>query len=181
MSTITTAPPAAPLSLTDTAAKLFAKRESANMPCILAVPGAANFELHLFNVNATGKVKPSGPGALTITLYARAGIPEGATTADATTDPTGWLPLASAQAESIGGAGELAETAWMIRGTDLLYNLSSGKMQGTFKSNVADDPLPEADLEEHLEGIINQDPVIVFAIGATCDVPAELRVFEMTD
>jgi len=195
MSLITQAPPAAPLELTDATPKLFLKRDEDRFPAMLAVSGSANHELRTFNVNATGKVTPIAAGSLTLTLYAHAGYPDQASI----TDPAQWLPIATVEPEPIGGAGDPETTSWMIRGTDLLYNLSNGKMQGTFKSNVADHPIPEGDLEHHMTGITEQDPVVVFAIGATFEPteappegrqgragqePAtvlELSFFEMTD
>jgi hypothetical protein len=106
-------------------------------------------------------VKPSGPGTLILTLY---GIAKNDTKSN---NPADWLPLASSEPESIGGAGELTETMWMIRGQDLMIFVGSRKMQGTFKSNVANHPIAPIDLEHRPGDIDETDPLYIFAVGAS--------------
>jgi hypothetical protein len=156
-SIIDTAPPSATLELKDSNTAYFMMRDQ-QLPTTVTLPGSSNFDLTLFNVTATGSVKPAGPGTLILTLYGAA-------------KPTGediqWLPLAASVEEPIGGAGELEETMWMIEGSDLMIFLGSGKMQGTFKTNVANNPQAPIDLEQHPGDIENTDPLYVFAIGAS--------------
>jgi len=156
-SIIDTAPPSAPLELKDSNNAYFMMRDS-NLPSTVTLPGSSNLDLSLFNVTATGSVKPTLPGTLILTLYGAA-------------KPTGgevnWLPLAASVAEPIGGAGELAETMWMIEGADLMIFLGSGKLQGTFKTNIASNPQAPLDLQQHPGDIEDTDPLYVFAIGAS--------------
>jgi hypothetical protein len=164
MSVITSAPPAAPLSLKDLVKPLlFMKRDDARVPCLLSVPGSSNLALKLFNVTATGTVKPASQGELVITLYGLAKVPGDLAAA---ADSYQWLPLAQSEPESIGGEGELPETMWMIQGFDLMIFTRSGKLQGTFKSNVAAHPQPIVDLEHHPTDIVDGDPLYIFAVGA---------------
>ena len=155
------APPSAPLGLTDSNAAFFLKRDSKGVPSTVTLPGSSNLELTLFDVIATGTVKPAGPGTLILTLYGRANLD------GATDDPATWLPLSSAPAEPIGGTTDLPETMFMVAGIDLMAYPGSGKIQGTFKSNVASTPVAAADLAEHPGDVTDADPLYVFAIGAS--------------
>jgi hypothetical protein len=130
-------------------------------PCIVTLPGGTNIGLGLFEVTATGVAKPSSPGLLTLTLYGRA------TLAGASQNPDTWLPLSSAAPEPIGGPTDLKEAMFMIQATDLLAYPGTGKMQGVFKSNVASNPLGPIDLEQHPGDITDEDPIYVFAVGAS--------------
>jgi len=172
MSTVDTAPAASALELTNANPALFIMRDK-NSPTAVTVPGSSNFELTLFDITATGTVKAGVPGTLTLTLY---GIDK-ANAQSAPTDPNEWLPISSSVAEPIGGEGELKETMWMIQGKDLMIFMGSGKMQGTFQSNVADNPLPPVNLEQHPGDITDTDPLYVFAVGASftpTEPPAKL-------
>jgi hypothetical protein len=156
---IDSAPASSPLELKEAGkAEYFKMQANPEVPTSVALPGSSNFDLTLFNVTATGSVKANMPGTLQLTLY---GTPK----------PTGqgdiWLPLASSVPEPIGGAGELEETMWMVEGADLMVFLGSGKLQGTFRSNVASTPQPAIDLEEHPGDIEDSDPLYIFAIGAS--------------
>jgi hypothetical protein len=158
---IDNAPFAAPLELSDSNAAFFMMRDESNIPATVAIPGSSNLDLQLFNVTATGTVKPSVQGTLILTLY---GIAKN----DAkTANPADWLPLAATEPESIGGAGELTETMWMVRAEDLMIFVGSRKMQGTFKSNVASSPKPAVDLQQHPRDIDETDPLYIFAVGAS--------------
>jgi hypothetical protein len=109
-------------------------------------------------------VKPAVPGTLTLTLY---GMAKQSFDAKEATNPAEWLPLSATLPEPIGGPNDLTETMWMIKGSDLMVFMGSGKLQGTFQSNVASNPQPPADLEQHPGDIENTDPLYIFAIGAT--------------
>lgn len=163
------APASSPLALKDSNPALFSVRDQPKMPCTVTLPGSTNLDLSLFNVTATGVAKPSRPGTVILTLYGRANYP------DATTDPANWLPLGSALAEPIGGPADLPENMFMIQGADLLVNVGTGKMQGTFKSNVASNPQAPIDLEHHPGDITEVDPLYVFAIGASFTPTGEMR------
>lgn len=158
MSTVDTAPPSAPLDLKDTENAFFMQRDQTSMPSVVSVPGNSSFNLALFNVTATGSVKPMLPGTLILTLY---GAPKPAG------QGVNWLPLAASDPEPIGGAGELPETMWMIAGEDLMIFAGSGKMQGTFKTNIANHPIAAVDLQQHPGDIEDTDPLYVFALGAS--------------
>ena len=43
----------------------------------------------------------------------------------------------------------------------------SGKMQGLFDSNVASNPIASMDLEHHPDDITPEDPLYIFAVGAS--------------
>lgn len=162
MSTVVdNAPYAAPLELMDSNPALFLMRDSNRAPATVTLPGSSNFDLGLFNVTAIGTAKPSGPGTLIITLY-------GLAKADnASTDPEKWLPLGASIAEPIGGGTDLAENIFMVRAEDLVCYSGTGKMQGTFKSNVASNPQAPIDLEHHPGDITDSDPLYIFAVGAS--------------
>lgn len=149
----------APLDLKDELPAMFLG--DGEEPCTVTLPGGTNLGLSLFEVTATGVAKPSGPGMLTLTLYGRA------TLAGASQNPDTWLPLSSAPPEPIGGPTDLKEAMFMIQATDLLAYPGTGKMQGTFKSNVASNPQPAADLMHHPGDITEADPIYVFAVGAS--------------
>lgn len=155
---IDSAPPSAPLELKDSNNAYFTMRDSPELPSVVSLPGSSKLDLTLFNVTATGSVKPTVPGTLILTLYG-APKPNGG-------GPT-WLPLAASEAEPIGGATDLEETMWMIEGSDLMIFLGSGKLQGTFKTNIASSPKAALDLQQHPGDIGNTDPLYIFTIGAS--------------
>lgn len=162
MSTVVdNAPYAAPLELMDSNPALFLMRDSDRAPATVTVPGSSNFDLSCFNITAIGTAKPAGPGTLTITLYGLAKM------VDAPTDPANWLPIGSSIAEPIGGETDLPENIFMVRAEDLIAYTGTGKMQGTFKSNVASNPQAAIDLEHHPGDVTNEDPLYVFAVGAS--------------
>jgi hypothetical protein len=167
MSTVISAAPAAQLILKDTNPALFLKINPANQPCTVAVQGSAGFEMKLFSINVTGKVEANSDLELTMCLYAAAGYLD-----DLSGDsihPLNYTAIAPCAAEPIGGATDFKETSWMVRGMELMYNYSTGKLQGIFSSNVADHWIGARSLEQNLMGIKPQDPCIVFAIGAQVD------------
>jgi len=154
MSVVDKASTAAPLELTDSNTEYF-KLKDKEAPCIVTVPGSSSFDLSLFNVTAIGTVAAHVPGTLVLTLMGRA------------KEDGELLPLASSVAEPIGGEGELAETMWMIRGADLMIFLGSGKMQGVFLTNIADDPQAPLNLDQHPTDITDTDPLYIFGVGAS--------------
>jgi hypothetical protein len=162
MDTVDKAPPAQALDLMDTEAAFFVMRDEP-MPATVALPGSSNLALTLFDVTATGSVKPASPGMLTLTLY---GIAKADVSA-ASVSPSDWLPLSSSVAEPIGGPNELTETMWMIQGKDLMIFPGSGKLQGTFQSNVASNPQAPIDIQQHPGDIEDTDPLYIFAVGAS--------------
>jgi hypothetical protein len=162
---IAKAPPAAELTIAPDAGELMFKCVNpADEICMATVGGSSNLDLELFNVTATGSVKPGQPGELEIVLLARANDP--------LVPPTGiiypeWTAIAHSPAEPIGGSGDLAETMWMIAGLQLMYFLTSGKLQGTWVSNIADNPTTAIDLSNGLIGLKPKvDPVMMFAVSA---------------
>jgi hypothetical protein len=165
--TLNIAPPAAPLTVPPDGSKHLFVDTGKGYPCMLAVPGSSKLELHPLVVRATGKVKPTTPGTLTIILYAIPGNTPPKDDQNPDPEAHGWLPIASAVHAPTGDLSE-PEASWMLIANDLLYNLTTGKMQGTYRSNVADSPIPEADIDHDLHGVVaNADPVIQFAVGAS--------------
>lgn len=159
---------AAPLELKDSNPALFLLRDQKMVPVTVTLPGNSNISNGLFHVTATGKAKAAAPGTLILTLYGKASL-------NASLDPNTWLPLSSTPAEPIGGSTDLPEALFMLQGSDLLVNVYTGKMQGTFKSNVASNPQAAADLEQHPGDITEADPVYVFAIGASFTPTGDIR------
>jgi hypothetical protein len=157
------APAASPLVLTDLNPFMFRAQRDGKV-CTLAIPGSSGFELTPFYVTASGTVTPSQPCNLTITLYAT-GIPGLPGFATDPTDPANWVAIAASPAEPIDDT-----TMWMIQGTRLMYSLASEKMQGTFVSNVADNPTPEANLLSNVFGVYTSEPAMLFAVGAMVDL-----------
>jgi hypothetical protein len=170
MTLITKAPPSAPLDLT-AAAQIIQDAAAPGTPNILTISAASGHQLSLLDITAIGHIQPNQPGTLTLMLYGQANIPDGP---DPTIDPASWTLMATTPPEPIGGATDPAVTQWMIQGTRMMYFLESGKMQGESLSNIASHPVPAADLETPLTGLVpHLDPVAMFAIGAlfTPDVP----------
>jgi len=163
MSAIDIAPPSAPLALADANPALFLTLSNPNAPSVVTVPGNSSFALSLLNVTAIGTVKPTVPGSLVLTLLGKSRR-EGGTPS---LNPADWLPLGSSVPEPIGGSVELPETMWMIRGLDLMIFPGSGKMQGLFYSNVADNPQMPINLEHHPDDITLEDPLYIFAVAAS--------------
>jgi hypothetical protein len=149
---------------------------------MIAVSGAAGHECELFNITATGKVSPEASLNLTLTLYARPGYPPPETSP---LDVAEWTAIAISQPAAIGTSEDFATTSFMIQGSRLMFNLDNGKLQGTFATNVADDPQADIGLTHNLQGITkNTDPVVVFALGASIDAGTaslELVNFVMND
>lgn len=161
---ITKAPPAAPIVLNSAVLQLFMSATDPTKVCFLPIPGQSKLDMQLLNVTATGTVKANQPGTVQIGLFAWANVPN---IAPPNGNSANWVMLGASPAEPIGGATDLVATSWMIRGQDLLFNLSSGKMQGTFLSNVADNPVAAADLTTNPNNLLaNISPVVLFAIGA---------------
>jgi hypothetical protein len=157
--TIDKAPAAATLSLTSTSPEFFKVRDEKFVPATVTVPGSSNLELVLLDVTAVGTVKAAVPGMLTLTLFGMSKAISGENLDDL-------LPLASSVPEPIGGDNDIPETMWMIQGHDLMIWAGSGKLQGTFKSNVASNPQPSVDLEQHPGNITEVDPLYIFTVAA---------------
>jgi hypothetical protein len=163
MSIITSARPAAPLSLT-TAAKLFADAGNPNTPCLLTIPGSANLELKALVLTATGTVTPETANDLVVSLYGWANAPNQQPPASI----TAWTLIGSSPPEPVGGAGDPPSTQWLIQAPRMTYYLASGKLQGEFTSNVADHPQSLENFANFMVGLVkNIDPVMYFAIGAS--------------
>jgi hypothetical protein len=162
---ITKAPPAAPLTITSTDFHLF-MADGVNNPgvCLLDIPGSSGLDLQLLNATATGSIQANQPGTIEIALFAYVSVPHTDPPAD---DVGNWVMLGKSPAEPVGATTDLPTTSWMIQGRDLMFNLISGKMQGTVQSNVADNPEPAADLSTNPNGIDpNLSPLMYFAVGA---------------
>lgn len=165
MSIVRTSSTPLPLTLEDSKPALFMARDI-EQPCTLTIPGQSNLDHRPFNVTASGSIEAFYAGTLTITLYGfTLGYPLDEFDSN---DPATWVEVASSPAEAIAGALDPEESQWLIQGVRLMFSTRSGKMQGTFVSNVADNPIPEANLTHNLQGI-KQDssPAIYFAVGAT--------------
>jgi hypothetical protein len=167
MSIITAAPHADTLILNDKNPALFMPSQKPNPgqptpPCILSVPGASNLDLRPFNVTASGSIEPQFAGNITLTLY---GLTLGYAPDTDMTDPANWVALSSSPVEPV---ERDVETQWMIQGVNLMFSTGSGKMQGSFLSNVADNPQASTNLTNKLFGILASfNPAILFAVGAT--------------
>ena len=164
MSLITKAPPAASIVINSTDLHLF-MAEGINNPgvCFLPIPGSTGLQMTLLDVTATGTVKANQPGDFEAGLFVHVAEPNVAPPDGAI---GGWVQIGVSPAEPIGGAADLVATSWMIQGKDLMFNLQSGKMQGTFKSNVADNPVAAADLSTNPNNIDGDlSPLMYFAVG----------------
>jgi hypothetical protein len=165
MSLITKAQPAAPLTLQSTQWEMF-RTAGVNDTgvCFLPIPAATGLDLTLLDVTATGTVEANQPGTIQIGLYAYVTQPN---QAPPDGDSAHWILLGASPAEPIGAADDHAKTSWMVQGTDLMFNLANGKMQGGFQSNVADAPVFPADLNTNPNNIRSDvSPVMYFAVGA---------------
>jgi hypothetical protein len=161
---IAKAPPAAPVTITPTSGELMFKcADPATQICMATIAGSSSLDLQLFDVAATGTVAAGQPGDLEIVLLARANDP--------LVPPTGqiypqWTAIAHTPKEPVGGSGDLAETMWSVHAHDLMYFLGSGKLQGTWVSNIADHPTTPIDLSNALLGLkAKVDPVMMFAVS----------------
>ncbi len=155
---IDAAPAANPLTLKDTKAAFFMQKNNPTYPAVVSVPGSSRLDLSLFNATATGSVRAAVPGTLVIALCGSA-KPNG--------DDVELLPLAASIPEPIGGPNDLEETMWMIEGSDLMIFTASGKLQGTFKTNIASNPQAPLDLQQHPTDISQTDPLYIFGIAAS--------------
>jgi hypothetical protein len=163
MSLITKAPPAASIVINTPTIHLF-QAAGGTSPCLLAIPASSGMEMKLLNVSATGKVQPRQAGTLEVGLFAYVTKPN-----QGPPDNTiaNYVLIGQAPPEPAGGAGDLVETSWMVQGANLMYSLISGKMQGSFQSNVADHPVASADISTNPVGIrADVSPVMYFAVGA---------------
>jgi hypothetical protein len=160
---ITKAPPAAPITINSPDVHLFM---AANQPgvCYLPISGSSKLDMQLLNATATGTVKGNQPGTIEVGIFVHvAQVNE-----DPPSDTTGlWVMIGMCPPEPIAGADDLESTSWMVQGNNLMFNLETGKMQGAFQSNVADNPVFPADLNTNPNDIDRtQDPLFYFAVGA---------------
>jgi hypothetical protein len=163
---ITKAPPAAPLTIGPGMGEMvFRIANSVDEEiCVATVAGSSNLDLKVFNVTATGTITPGQAGELEIVLLAAPNDPKKGT------DPAHiypqWTAIAHTPKEPIGGSTDLDSTMWMVQGINLMYYLASGKMQGTWVSNIADHPTDAADMSNALLGLTaDVDPVMMFAVS----------------
>ena len=163
---ITKAPPAAPLTIGPGMGEMvFRIANSVDEEiCVATVAGSSNLDLKVFNVTATGTITPGQAGELEIVLLAAPNDPKKGT------DPAHiypqWTAIAHTPKEPIGGSTDLDSTMWMVQGINLMYYLASGKMQGTWVSNIADHPTDAVDMSNALLGLTaDVDPVMMFAVS----------------
>jgi hypothetical protein len=164
---ITKAPPAAPMTLGPGVGETQFKADNttSDQICMATIAGSSNLDLIPFNVTATGTITPGQAGELEIVLLA------------APNDPLHpvkygliypqWTAIAHTPKEPVGGTGNLTTTMWMVQGINLMYLLASGKLQGTWVSNIADHPTTAVDMSNGLTGLTpDVDPVMMFAVSA---------------
>jgi hypothetical protein len=165
MSILATAPPAAPLTLLSTNPAFFMDAAlNSKDPCMLTIPASSKLELNLLNVTVTGLVKPGQEGDVSIGLYCYV---NGSKTPPPTADPSqGWIVLGMTDPEDVGAVGDPVETQFMFQGSNLMFNFSSGKLQGTFQSNIASSPVAPVRLQNPVYGLIDISPVVWFAVAA---------------
>jgi hypothetical protein len=162
---IAKAAPAAPLTLTTGEQLVMSAADPVKQICLVSVPGSSSLDLKLFDVELSGTITPNQAGSLTIHLLAMPNDPLRPPT------PTQIYPeftaIATTPAEPVGAAGNFPTTMWSVHALDLMFYLQTGKMQGTWTSNIADHPTPAADLSNALLGLQEDvDPVMYFAMTA---------------
>jgi hypothetical protein len=166
MSIITQAPPAVTLTLNDSNLAMFlsmGNNSQPTNPCALSIAGSSKLDHRPFDVTASGTIKTFVPGDLTVILL---GLTHDYSVGQGLTNPATWVQVAATPPESIGDDPKIPETMWMLRGVDFMFSTVSGKLQGTFLSNIADSHQPVADLQNNLYGIEpNDSPALAFAIG----------------
>jgi hypothetical protein len=163
---IAKAPPAQPLTLLDQSAHMFLDA-TPNLPnptaCMLTLPNTASLELQLLNITATGLVKANQDCIFTVSLYAYVNNPKAS--GPPAPDPHAlWTIMAQSYGEAIGGTDDFIETQWMLQANNLMFNFSSGKMQGTYQSNIADDPIDPQNLSNAIVGLEPLSPIMWLAI-----------------
>lgn len=163
---ITKAPPAAPLTIGPGMGEMVFCTANSVTPeiCRATVAGSSNLDLKVFDVTATGTITPGQAGELEIVLLAAPNDPKKGT------DPAHiypqWTAIAHTPKEPVGGSTDLDSTMWMVQGINLMYYLASGKMQGTWVSNIADHPTDAVDMSNALLGLTaDVDPVMMFAVS----------------
>jgi hypothetical protein len=168
MSVIVKAAAALPLIVNDATPEIFRATDNAGqptIPCILSIPGSASHDHRPFNVVVSGTVRARTPGELTLWLL---GLSHDTRNPEELTDESVWSKVIISMPEPIGGDDDLPETMWLIVGTRLMYSTISGKMQGTFLTNIADSPEPEEGISTNLYNIApGDDPAIRFAVAAS--------------
>jgi hypothetical protein len=186
---IAKAPPALPLTLSNSDIAFFMDA-TPHLPeptvCMLALPNSAGLDLKLLNINATGLVTPGQPGDFQISLYAYVNGPK--TPPPTPSVGTGWLIMGRSGAEDIGGPTDFATSQWMIQANNLMYNLTNGKMQGTYYDNIASNPEGPGDLDDDIVGLVEISPIVWFAVGVSfapdtppiAGVEVQLATFTLT-
>jgi len=124
-STIAQAQPAAPLSAAVATAQIFPLATNALVPAFLGVPGSGRLEQKLFEVRASGMATTAGAFTGAPSLYGALALPTNPLV------PGNWTLLGA------GAATAFATTsgAWLLQ-AQFLFDSVSGKLQGSFTSNV---------------------------------------------
>lgn len=166
MATVTSAPPALPLVITDADPHLFRSLRGIQ-PCMVPISGSSNFQLKPFNVRACGTCTPTEIVTPSLILYAQTAVGT-----PASIDPNAWVRIASnVRGPSVSPPGQ---GMWLIDVQSIMYSLVSGTMQGTFQTNVFNTPQEATGFQGQITTIKpNQDPVVVFAVGASASTLTE--------
>lgn len=156
-SAIQRALPAAALAAALATAQIFPNLATPSQACILICPGSGRLEQKLFKVRASGNFTTGGAFTFLPSLYAAIAIPGSPLVA------ANWSLIAAGTAATVTSAS----AGWMIE-AKLMFDTLSGKLQGTFDSNVANAPVAAAVITNPLTGLNGQsEPVMYFAAGVT--------------
>jgi hypothetical protein len=167
-SAIQRAQPAANLLAAVTTAQIFALLASgvsigAAAPpataCVLYVPGSKRLEQKRWVPRASGIVTTAGAFTAQVSLYGAVVPPTGAASLIA----ANWTLLGAGAAQAVG----TTTAAWLIE-AEMLFDSVSGKLQGTFNTNVNNTPVASAAIANQLTGINGAtEPVLALAVGIT--------------
>jgi hypothetical protein len=159
------APPALPLTLTSAVPAFFMDAAvNSKSPCMLTLPNSAGLDLKLLNVNVTGLIQPNQPGNIQIGLYCYVNGPK--VQPPPPPMPSTWLTVGLTAEEDIGGPTDHSQSQFMFQAANLMFNFSSGKLQGVYYNNIASNPEGPDDLDDDILGLMPISPIVWFAVGA---------------
>jgi hypothetical protein len=150
--------PAGLLNAAVATAQIFPDASSPLLAAFLSGVGSGRLEMKRFEVRASGRATTAGAFTVAPTLYIATVVPVVNPLL-----PASWTVLATGAPVAVG----TTTAAWMIQG-EFLFDSVSGKLQGTFETNVANTITAKAALAATFPGVSGvTEPPFVLAVGLT--------------
>lgn len=156
------APLAAQVNAAVTTSQIFPLSSTPTLACTMAVPGSGVLEMKKFIIRATGKATSAGATTTGLaTIYGAVALPSAPFT------PGNWTVLCSGTARVI----NTTTCPWFIE-AHVAFDLTSGKLQGSFQAmtNALFDTF--ATLSNPLASIVAAEPLFYLGVGFTFGVNA---------